>query len=137
MAKAQMKMPDDFLLKVSTLANKTDEIVPKVLKVGGEIVKEKVKSNIASVTSGNSTGQLERSLGVAKPLQDKNGNWNVKVGFAEPRADGQSNAKIANILEYGKHGQRARPFLRSARRQSEVACVEAMKEKLEREIDSL
>jgi hypothetical protein len=30
-AKADVKMPDDFLLKLSKLGDKTDEIIPKVL----------------------------------------------------------------------------------------------------------
>ena len=49
MARATYKLPEDFLLKVSTLAEKTDEIIPKVLKEGGEVVKAKVKSNLQTV----------------------------------------------------------------------------------------
>ena len=44
MAKVQMKMPDDFLMKVSRLADKTDEILPKVLEAGAEVVEDKVRS---------------------------------------------------------------------------------------------
>ena len=36
MAKVQMKMPEDFLMKVSRLADKTDEILPKVLEAGAD-----------------------------------------------------------------------------------------------------
>ena len=43
MAKADVKMPDDFLLKLSKLGDKTDEIIPKVLESGGEVVLERVK----------------------------------------------------------------------------------------------
>src|SRR5699024_11936873 len=56
-------------------------------------------------------------------LQDKNGDFNVKVGFSEPRSDGDSNAKIATILEYGKSGQPAKPFLKPARSSSRNACI--------------
>ena len=35
MAKVQIKMPEDFLLKLSRLGDKTDEILPKVLEAGG------------------------------------------------------------------------------------------------------
>ena len=38
MAKIEMKMPEEFLLKLSRLGNKTDEIIPKVLEAGGEVV---------------------------------------------------------------------------------------------------
>ena len=49
MAKVQMKMPEDFLMKVSRLADKTDEIIPKVLEAGAEVVEDKVRSNLQSV----------------------------------------------------------------------------------------
>jgi hypothetical protein len=40
------KMPEDFLLKVSALADKTDVIIPKVLEEGGQVVADKVKANL-------------------------------------------------------------------------------------------
>jgi HK97 gp10 family phage protein len=143
MAKVDFNMPDDFLLKVSLLADKTDEILPKVLESGAEVVLAKVKSNISSVVGKNtkedsrSTGELESALGVSPALQDRNGDFNVKIGFAEPRSDGKSNAMIANILEYGKHGQPPKPFLKPAKTQTKNACIEAMKNKLESEMNSL
>ena len=36
-------------MKVSRLADKTDEILPKVLEAGAEIVEDKVRSNLQSV----------------------------------------------------------------------------------------
>ncbi len=35
-AKVQVKIPEDFLLKLSKLGDKTDEIIPKVLESGGK-----------------------------------------------------------------------------------------------------
>ncbi|WP_230397513.1 HK97-gp10 family putative phage morphogenesis protein [Novisyntrophococcus fermenticellae] len=143
MAKVQIKMPEEFLLKVSRLADQTDVIIPKVLEAGGEVVLTKVKSNLSSaVGSGTkeksrSTGELERSLGLSPAKQNRNGNWDVKIGFAEPRSDGNSNAKIANILEYGKSGQPPKPFLKPARTQSKSACIETMKSKLQEEVDGI
>jgi len=61
----------------------------------------------------------------------------VKVGFAEPRSDGESNAKIASIIEFGKHGQPAKPFLKPARTTSRKACMNAMIAKLEEEISKI
>ena len=49
MAKVQIKMPEDFLLKLSRLGDKTDEILPKVLEAGGEVVLEKVRGNLQAV----------------------------------------------------------------------------------------
>lgn len=45
MAKATMKLPEDFLMKVSRLAERTDEILPRRLQAGGEVVEAKVRSN--------------------------------------------------------------------------------------------
>lgn len=143
MARVSFKMPEDFLLKISTLADKTDEIIPIVLKEGGEVVAEKVKQNLQAVIGkdtkhdSRSTGELVEALGVTPAGIDKNGNHNVKVGFDEPRKDGESNAKIANIIEYGKSGQPAKPFLKPAKSSSRKACIETMKRKLDEEISKL
>ena len=141
--KATWKMPEDFLMKVSRLADKTDEILPKVLEAGAEVVEDKVRSNLQAVIGSGtkyesrSTGELLRSLGTSPALQDKNGDFNVKVGFSEPRSDGDSNAKIATILEYGKSGQPAKPFLKPAQSSSRNACISAMKAKLDEEVEKI
>ena len=143
MAKVDIKMPDDFLEKLSKLGAKTDEISERVLEAGGEVVLAKIRSNLSSVVGkgtkveSRSTGELERSLGMTKARVDRQGNHNIKIGFAEPRSDGGSNAKIANILEYGRHGQPAKPFLKPAKSSSKSACEAAMKQKLEEEIRKL
>jgi HK97 gp10 family phage protein len=136
-------MPEDFLLKLSRLGEKTDEIIPKVLEAGGEIVEAKVKSNlqavIGSVTKeeSRSTGELISALGVSSARQDKDGNFNVKVGFSEPRSDGKSNAMIAGVLENGKSGQSPKPFLKPAKSASKSACVDAMIAAFEKEVENI
>ena len=143
MAKVNMKMPEDFLLKISRLSDKTDVILPKVLEAGGEVVLDKVKDNLNKVIGtdtkypSRNTGELLSSLGLSDAKQDRDGNFNVKVGFAEPRSDGESNAKIASIIEYGKHGQPAKPFLKPARTASRKPCTNAMIDKLEEEISKI
>lgn len=102
---------------------------------------ERVKSNLSAIIGkgtkipSRSTGELESALGLspAKPKRDGSG-WDIKVGFAEPRPGGGSNAKIANILEYGRHGQPPKPFLKPAKTQSRKACIETMKSKLDEEV---
>lgn len=143
MAKCEMKMPEDFLLKISQLGSNFDAVAESVLEAGGEVVLSKVKSNLADVVGSGtkydsrSTGELERSLGLSPAKLNRDGNHDIKVGFAEPRSDGGSNAKLANILEYGKHGQPAKPFLKPAKTASRKECIEAMKAKLESEVDGL
>lgn len=143
MAKATFKMPEDFLLKVSRLADKTDEILPKVLEAGAEVVEAKVRSNLSSAIGKNtketsrSTGELLSALGTSPANQNRDGDFDVKIGFSEPRRDGDSNAKIATILEYGKSGQPARPFLKPAKTASKSACIQAMEQKLTEEIEKI
>ena len=53
MAKATVKMPDELLTKLSRLGEKTDEIAAMALKAGGDVVLDKVRSNLeASIGSG-------------------------------------------------------------------------------------
>ena len=143
MAKATFKMPEDFLLKLSRLQDRTDDIIPRVLKAGGEVVEAKIKSNLQSVIGkgtkeeSRSTGELVSALGVSSAKQDRDGNFNVKVGFSESRPDGKSNAMIAGVLEYGKHGQSPKPFLKPAKSASKKACVEAMVSEFEKEVEKI
>ena len=143
MAKAEVQLPEEMLIRLSQLGAKSDEIAEKMLEAGGEVLLSRVKSNLAGVIGkgtkypSESTGELERSLGLSPAKLDRNGNHNIKVGFSEPRSDGGSNAQIANIIEYGKHGQPAKPFLKPAKSASKAAVIEAMKQTFEKEVSKL
>lgn len=136
-------MPDDFLLKISKLGSDFDPVAEKVLKAGGEVVFKRTKSNLSAVIGkgtkheSRSTGELEKALGVTSVRLDRNGNHNIKIGFSEPRSDGESNAKLANILEYGKHGQPAKPFLKPAKSASKSECISVMKSTFEEEVKKI
>lgn len=138
----------------STTAITADEIIDLVFSLKAPYRKnavfnmndatlERMKSNLSSVIGkdtklpSRSTRELISALGVSPALVDRRGNHNVKVGFNEPRKDGVSNAKLANIIEYGKSGQPAKPFLKPARRTSRQPCMEAMIKKLEEEVESI
>lgn len=137
MAKCSAKLPEELLKKLSRLGNNMDAIADSALKAGGEVVLKKTKSNLTSMVKGPSSGQLVNALGLSPVLIDRNGNYNIKVGFDEYRADGTSNAMVANIIEYGKHGQPARPFLKNAKSTSKKECEDTMARKIEEEIKKL
>ena len=143
MAKADVKMPDEFLSKLSRLGSQTDSIAEKVLQAGGEVALDKVRNNLSAVvgtgtkSESRSTGELEHSLGLSPVMVDKNGNHDIKVGFSEPRTDGSSNAKIANILEYGTSSQPAKPFLKPTKSAVKKQCEDAMKSAFEKEVEGL
>ena len=141
MAKVDIKMPEEFLQKLSRLGSDFDEVAESVLEAGGEVVLARVKGNLAGVVGqgtkydSRSTGELEAALGLSPAKLNRDGNHDIKVGFVEPRKDGGSNAKLANILEYGRHGQPAKPFLKPAKTQSKSAAISAMQQKFEEEVD--
>lgn len=143
MAKADINFPDAFLEQLSRLGNQFDSVAESVLEAGGEVVLEKAQRNLAAVVGtgtkydSRSTGELVDSLGLSPVKLNKSGNHDIKVGFSEPRSDGGSNAKIANILEYGKHGQAPKPFMKPARTSSKAECIQAMKDTLEAEVKKL
>lgn len=143
MAKADINFPDAFLEQLSRLGSQFDSVAESVLEAGGEVVLEKAQRNLAAVVGtgtkydSRSTGELVDSLGLSPVKLDKSGNHDIKVGFSEPRSDGGSNAKIANILEYGKHGQAPKPFMKPAKTSSKAECIQVMKDTLEAEVKKL
>lgn len=131
------------MTKLSKLGDKSDAIAEKVLQAGGEVVLKKAKSNLSAVIGSGtkydsrSTGELERSLGLSPVKVDRDGNHNIKLGFSEPRSDGGSNAKLATVIEYGKSGQPAKPFMAPAKAATKTACKNTMKQVLESEVGQL
>ncbi len=143
MAKADIKMPDEFLKRLSRLGDRTDEVSERVLEAGGEVVLAKVKNALSSAVGkgtkykSRSTGELESAIGLSPVKLDRDGNHNIKVGFAEPHSGGVTNAQLANMLEYGRSGQPPRPFLKPAKSASKTACEEAMRRKFIEEVDGI
>jgi HK97 gp10 family phage protein len=165
-AKCEVKLPDEVYEKLAKLGDKTDKITREILEAGAKPVLATVKSNLRSVigraikTKSRSTGELLNSVGISPVSIDKQGISNIKIGFAEPRkqqykpknwhyskrtkglvADRgyytSTNALIAGVLEYGRHGQPAKPFMKPAKNSSKGACVKAMEEKFNEEVSKL
>ena len=143
MARCTMKMPEEFLLKISRLGDKTGEVCERVLNAGAEVVLKKVRTNLRNVigkdtkTQSRSTGELERSLGVSPVLSDKNGNLNTNIGFSEPITLEESNEIIAIVIEYGKSGQPPKPFMKPAKSASRKECMTVMINTLDEEVKSI
>ena len=140
MGRCSLFLPEDFILALSRLEARTDEIIPKVLAAGGEVVLEHVRTRLRAVIGSGtkkpsrSTGELADALGVTPARLNRYGDFDVKIGFDEPRKGGGNNAKIANVLEHGKHGQPPRPFLKPAKIASREACIARMRQVFEEEI---
>ena len=143
MAKIKTQMPDALIAKLSRLGDKTDKVCEKALKAGAEVAEKAISSNLSAVIGkgtklpSRSTGQLQKALGVSPVKVDAKGNYDIKIGFSEPRSDGDSNAKIANILEYGKSGQPPKPFLKPAKSKSRKQIMKTISDTLEREMNDI
>lgn len=143
MARVDVQLPEDFLMKLSALADKADEIIPKVLETGGGIAKDKVKSNLSEVVGkdtknpSKSTGELEKSVRLTPVRLTSKGDYIIRVGFYEPRPDGKSNTMVASILEYGKSGQPPKPFMKPAKITTKDTIISAMQSKFEEEVNKI
>ena len=138
MGRITIKMPTQFMDQLTKATEKTDAAIPKALEAGGKVVFDTMKTNLRSAIGrdtkypSRSTGKLLAALGVSPVKLNDEGNYDVKVGFSEDRE--VSNAKLANILEYGKHGQPPKPILKPTRRSSRKPCIEAMQTALKEEL---
>lgn len=143
MAKMKAKMPDELIAKLSRLGQRTDEVCEKALQAGAEVAESAISTNLSAVIGkgtkkpSRSSGQLESSLGSSPVKVNDKGDYDIKVGFAEPRSGGESNAKIANILEYGKSGQPPKPFLKPAKSKARKQIMTAMTDTLKREMNDV
>ena len=140
MAKISIRMPTAFMDQLARAAEKTDTAIPKALTAGGKVVFAKMRANLSSAIGrgtkykSRSTGKLLAALGVSPVKVNDEGNYDVKVGFAEGRGDA-NNAMLANLLEYGKHGQPPKPFLKRTKSASRTPCIEAMQSVLKEELN--
>lgn len=131
MAKIEVTFNDELAQRLSKLEEHTDKIIPEVLEAGGEVVLARARGNLASSIGkglkypSRATGELASKLGLSPAKQNRDGDWDVRVGFA-PHSGGVSSGMLAAVIEHGKHGQSAKPFMKPAASASKGAAVAAM-----------
>jgi hypothetical protein len=114
-----------------------EQIIPQVLEAGGQVVLARVQSNLSSSIGrglkypSRSTGELASKLGMSPAKPNYSGDWDIKIGFSEPHSGGKANAMLASIIEHGRHGQPAKPFMKPAVSSSKSAAIAAMKAKFD------
>lgn len=139
MAKMTYKLPEETLKKLNKLGNECDGIVQKMLVDGIEPLQDQIKSNLEAVIGhGNkgksrSKGNLIKAVKVTKAYQIANGDWHIKVGIYGYDSDGIPNALKAVVLEHGRSGMPAKPWLKPAINASKKAVVKAMSDRLDKE----
>lgn len=135
MARVHIQLPNNFIDALEAASTLLDAAAGDVLNAGAGVVEPRLRANLTAAigqgaTPSRSTGQLLAALGTTSVKVNSRGEHNLKIGFAENRRDGRSNALIANVLEHGKSNQPARPFLTPTRSQTRRAATEAMKQAL-------
>ena len=142
MAKMTLHLPDDLMRQIERISVKESRIVEEALQAGGEVVLKKAQDNLNAVIGkgtkypSRATGELKRALGLS-PVKANTTGVDIKVGFSEPHSGGVSNAMLASIIEYGKHGQPAKPFMAPAKHASRKECIAAIRAKFESEVEKL
>lgn len=143
----KVNLPDEIYKALEKITENTEKIMTSTLEAGGKVVLGITKTNLSRAvtnSSGRSTGELVNSLGLSKVIRYPSGIYNIKVGFSEPRRHQnkgskyeQTNAMIANILEYGKRDQPPRPFIRPTKIAAKKAATEAMISTFDAELSRL
>ena len=151
---AVIRFDNDFSKKLAALGSHTDAILEKAMSAGAEAALPIVRAELQGAISGDtkepsrSTGELVNSLGISPVMVDNKGITNVKIGFSEPRRHQYiakkkrsyytvTNAMIANVLEYGKHGQPPRPWLKRAQTQATKVFRAKAQEIIDKEVEKL
>ena len=60
MATAQMKMPDEFLNRLTKLGERTDDVIRGALKAAGDIAADEVRANLKAVVGKGCGGYFVR-----------------------------------------------------------------------------
>ena len=134
MAKLTVKGLDDYALAISKLGDRADDVAKKAIYAGAKIIADKAKQNLENVLSGDSTGDSVESFGVTPISQDKDGNWNCKIGFDGYDRSGTPNQLKARVLESGSSKQKKRPYMRPAVRAKKQEAIKAMGDIIDTEI---
>jgi HK97 gp10 family phage protein len=108
---------------IATLTQLPKSMQKKVLKPalrkGANVVRNKATENVKALVSGDATGLGEKSLRVYN-MRNKNGALRVGVmvkrGLLTPK--GVRVGLYMSVLEYGKHNQAPKPYMRPAARES-------------------
>lgn len=136
MARMTFKAGDDYALKLSALGSGSEAIAKRAIYEAAGIVTDAIHAKLLTVLSEEASGDLCDSLGITPILQDKQGNWNAKVGFDGYDRRGVPNQMKARILESGSSRVSARPFVepavRASRRQAEAAMENVIDEEIQR-----
>lgn len=144
MARAQFINDPEFDLMLSQAEARYPEVAEKALRAGAAVYAEQMRKNLKGLLSPAATGQLVAAFGITPVKQDRQGNFNVHLGFDgyQQPGYGQFAGKgtpfqlIARSFESGAGDWRkptpfARPAVKAKREDAQKAMLKAAEEELE------
>lgn len=150
------KSGEDFALRISKLAKNADKCAERALKAAAAVVTDKVRANLTALPTDYRVGagkeyyyltqsekfdgvplaqkeDLLNSLGFTPVGLDKDGNYNIKIGFdgygrqpTQKYPRGIPNQLVARAVESGSSVREKHPFVRPASRSAKDAAIRAM-----------
>lgn len=113
------KLIDDL----SDLADMPDSVTDAMLNAEADIVADAQRRSAKSMGVYR-TGETAASIKKTKIKKTDDGK-SISVSPQGTNKKGNRNGEVAFVNEYGKIGQPARPFIRTANEQAEPAAVQA------------
>ena len=160
MAKLTFKGSDEYALKLSQLAGRSDEVAKMAVYSGAKIVADKIKANLDAMPTeqfrflrggdkftGLTKDQKEdllESFGITSITRDGEGYITAKIGFdgygrmkTRKYPNGLPNPLLARAVESGSSVRKKHPFVRPAVDATRKAVIEKMDAVIEEEIRKL
>ena len=127
---------DEYRKLIADLDQRTNSIIKPAVYDGAAVVVEEVKKNLRREVGPDSTGDLEKSIGLSK-MEDDRGFIHTKLGFDGYDRRGNPNVVKARALESGTSKQQKKPFIRPAVNVVKDRAVAVMSETVDKQIKKI
>lgn len=113
----------EFAASLEEIREIPDDVLGQMLNGEADVIQKAQKEKGESY-GVHRTGVTLGSIKKTKTSRTKDGG-DIYVAPMGTNADGNRNAEVAFINEFGKHGQSARPFIRDANEEKADEAVDA------------
>ncbi len=120
----------ETLTTMEKIANIPDNVIDSMLNAGADVVVKKQKK-VGLRMGVHKTGVTLDSIKKSQKTGKTSAGRYIDIYPQGKNADGNRNAEVAFINEYGKEEQPARPFMRTANEEAEAEVTDAEAEVLQ------